>query len=77
MSLLATKKFREGPAARVVSHKQRLFETEPHRDERLDELAKNTAQRGEFIRQLILDELARESGDPTVSAELRRLWVSD
>ena len=31
---------------------------------------KHGLQRGEFIRQLILDELARDSGDPPVSAEL-------
>jgi hypothetical protein len=37
----------------------------------LDELAKkHRLQRGEFIRQLILDELARDSGDPPVSVEL-------
>jgi hypothetical protein len=31
---------------------------------------RNGLQRGEFIRQLILDELARDSGDPPVSPEL-------
>ena len=37
----------------------------------LDDLArKHGLQRGEFIRQLILDELARDSGDPPVSVEL-------
>jgi hypothetical protein len=37
----------------------------------LDELAKkHRLQRGEFIRQLILDELALDSGDPPVSVEL-------
>ena len=37
----------------------------------LDELAKkHRLQRGEFIRQLILDELACDSGDPPVSPEL-------
>ena len=37
----------------------------------LDELAKKHGlQRGEFIRQLILDELACDSGDPPVSPEL-------
>jgi hypothetical protein len=36
-----------------------------------NELArKHGLQRGEFIRQLILDELARDSGDPPVSVEL-------
>src|ERR1700730_4378192 len=39
--------------------------------EQLDALAtKHGLQRSEFIRQLILDELARESGEPTVSPEL-------
>jgi hypothetical protein len=39
--------------------------------DQLDELAKkHRLQRGEFIRQLILDELARDSGDPPVSVEL-------
>ncbi len=42
--------------------------------ERLDDLAKKHGQqRGEFIRQLILDELARESGEPTVSTELMEI----
>jgi hypothetical protein len=42
--------------------------------ERLDDLAKKHGlQRGEFIRQLILDELARESGEPTVSTELTEI----
>jgi hypothetical protein len=42
--------------------------------ERLDNLAKKHGQqRGEFIRQLILDELARESGEPTVSTELTEI----
>ena len=41
--------------------------------ERLDDLAKkNGLQRGEFIRQLILDDLARDSGDLPVSVELGR-----
>jgi hypothetical protein len=31
---------------------------------------KHGLQRGEFIRQLILDELARDAGDPPVSVEL-------
>jgi hypothetical protein len=39
--------------------------------ERLDELVKKHGQqRGEFIRQLILDELARDSGEPAASPEL-------
>ena len=38
---------------------------------RLDELVKKHGQqRGEFIRQLILDELARDSGEPAASPEL-------
>jgi hypothetical protein len=42
--------------------------------ERLDELAKKHGQqRGEFIRKLILDELARDSGEPTVSTELTEI----
>jgi len=37
----------------------------------LDALAKKRGQhRGKFIRQLILDELARDSGEPSVSPEL-------
>ena len=43
----------------------------PREVEDIEELArKHGLQRGEFIRQLILDELARDSGDPPVSAEL-------
>jgi hypothetical protein len=39
--------------------------------DRLDDLArKHGLQRGEFIRQLILDELAHDSGGPPVSVEL-------
>ena len=39
--------------------------------ERLDELVKKHGlPRGEFIRQLILDELVRDSGEPPVSLEL-------
>jgi Ribbon-helix-helix protein, copG family len=39
--------------------------------EDIERLAKKHGlQRGEFIRQLILDELARDSGDPPVSPEL-------
>jgi hypothetical protein len=41
---------------------------------RLDALAKKRGQhRGKFIRQLILDELARESGDPPVSRSWSKL----
>ena len=43
----------------------------PREVEDIERLArKHGLQRGEFIRQLILDELARDSGDPPVSAEL-------
>ena len=43
----------------------------PREVEDIEALArKHGLQRGEFIRQLILDELARDSGDPPVSAEL-------
>jgi hypothetical protein len=40
----------------------------------LDALAKKRGkQRGEFIRRLILDELSRDSGAPTASAELSEI----
>ena len=43
----------------------------PREVEDIERLArKHGLQRGEFIRQLILDELARDSGDPPVSLEL-------
>jgi hypothetical protein len=43
----------------------------PQEVEDIERLArKHGLQRGEFIRQLILDELARDSGDPPVSPEL-------
>ena len=43
----------------------------PREVEDIERLArKHGLQRGEFIRQLILDELARDSGDPPVSVEL-------
>ena len=43
----------------------------PQEVEDIERLArKHRLQRGEFIRQLILDELARDSGDPPVSPEL-------
>ena len=42
--------------------------------ERFDALAKRRGQhRGEFIRRLILDELTRDSGELTASAELSEL----
>jgi hypothetical protein len=53
---------------RMSNVSSRLTRTET---ERLDALAKKHGlQRGEFIRQLILDELACDSGEPTVSPEL-------
>ena len=43
----------------------------PQEVEDIERLAKKHGlQRSEFIRQLILDELARESGEPPVSPEL-------
>jgi hypothetical protein len=43
----------------------------PQEVEDIERLArKHGLQRGEFIRQLILDELARDSGEPPVSPEL-------
>jgi len=43
----------------------------PREVEDIERLAKkHRLQRGEFIRQLILDELACDSGDPPVSPEL-------
>ena len=43
----------------------------PQEVEDIERLAKKHGlQRGEFIRQLILDELARDSGEPPVSPEL-------
>jgi hypothetical protein len=43
----------------------------PREVEDIERLArKHGLQRGEFIRQLILDELACDSGDPPVSPEL-------
>ena len=54
--------------SRMSNVSSRLTNTET---EHLDALAKkNGLQRGEFIRQLILDELARDTGEPPVSAEL-------
>jgi hypothetical protein len=54
--------------SRMSNVSSRLTNTET---EHLDALAKkNGLQRGEFIRQLILDELARDTGEPPVSPEL-------
>jgi Ribbon-helix-helix protein, copG family len=53
---------------RITNVSSKLNQSET---ERLDALAKRHGlQRGEFIRQLILDELARDSGEPNVSPEL-------
>ena len=53
---------------RMSNVSSRLTRTETGR---LDALAKKRGQhRGKFIRQLILDELARDSGEPSVSPEL-------
>jgi hypothetical protein len=42
--------------------------------ERFDALAKRRGQqRGELIRRLILDELSRDGGEPTASAELNEI----
>jgi hypothetical protein len=42
--------------------------------ERFDALARRRGQqRGELIRRLILDELSRDSGEPTASAELSEI----
>jgi hypothetical protein len=46
----------------------------PQEVEDIERLAKKYGpQRSEFIRQLILDELARGSGEPTVSTELTEI----
>lgn len=52
-----------------VSSKLNRSETE-----RFDALAKRRGQqRGELIRRLILDELSRDGGEPTASAELSEI----
>ena len=59
---------RKRESSRLTNVSSKLTRSEA---EHLDELAKKHGlQRGEFIRQLILDELARDSGDPPVSPEL-------
>jgi len=72
MSLLGDEEIsviaRQRESFRLTNVSSKLTRSEA---ERLDDLAKKHGlQRGEFIRQLILDELARDSGDPPVSAEL-------
>src|ERR1019366_2366602 len=72
MSLLGDEEIseiaRQRESFRLTNVSSKLTRSEA---ERLDDLAKKRGlQRGEFIRQLILDELARDSGDPPVSAEL-------
>jgi Ribbon-helix-helix protein, copG family len=64
----AAEKAQNNELSRMSNISSRLTYTET---EQLDALAKKHGlQRSEFIRQLILDELARESGEPTVSPEL-------
>ena len=61
----------EAQSESVIPTHRRHHEAQAARGDDLDELArKHGLQRGEFIRQLILDELARDSGDPPVSPEL-------
>jgi hypothetical protein len=72
MSLLGDEEIceiaRQRESFRLTNVSSKLTRNETHQ---LDDLAKKHGlQRGEFIRQLILDELARDSGDPPVSAEL-------
>jgi hypothetical protein len=72
MSLLGDEKIfetvRRRESFRLTNVSSKLTRSET---ERLDDRAKKHGlQRGEFIRQLILDELARDSGDPPVSTEL-------
>jgi len=72
MSLLGDEEIceivRQRESFRLTNVSSKLTRNETHQ---LDDLAKKHGlQRGEFIRQLILDELARDSGDPPVSSEL-------
>jgi hypothetical protein len=72
MSLLndeaGAERAQERESFRVTNVSSKLNRSEA---ERLDALArKHGLQRGEFIRHLILDELARDSGEPIVSPEL-------
>ena len=64
----AAEKAQNNELSRMSNISSRLTYTET---EQLDALAKKHGlQRSEFIRQLILDELACDSGDPPVSPEL-------
>jgi hypothetical protein len=64
----AAEKAQNNELSRMSNISSRLTYTET---EQLDALAKKHGlQRSEFIRQLILDELARDSGEPIVSPEL-------
>ncbi len=66
-----TERAQKNELSRMTNVSSRLTNTET---DHLDALAKkNGLQRGEFIRKLILDELARESGEPTVSTELTEI----
>ena len=72
MSLLGDEEIceiaRQRESFRLTNVSSKLTRNETHQ---LDDLAKKHGlQRGEFIRQLILDELARDSGDPPVSPVL-------
>jgi hypothetical protein len=72
MSLLGDEeiceKARQRESFRLTNVSSKLTRSETNQ---LDDLAKKHGlQRGEFIRQLILDELVRDSGDPPVSPEL-------
>jgi Ribbon-helix-helix protein, copG family len=75
MSLLGDEEIseiaRQRESFRLTNVSSKLTRSEA---ERLDELAKKHGQqRGEFIRKLILEELARECGEPTVSTELTEI----
>ena len=72
MSLLGDEEIceiaRQRESFRLTNVSSKLTRNETHQ---LDDLArKHGLQRGKFIRRLILDELARDSGDPPVSPEL-------
>ncbi len=63
-----TERAQQRESFRLTNISSKLSQSET---QRLDTLAKKHGQqRGEFIRQLILDEFARDSGSVTVSAEL-------
>jgi hypothetical protein len=72
MSLLGDEEIceiaRQRESFRLTNVSSKLTRNETHQ---LDDLAKKHGlQRGKFIRQLILDELASDSGDPPVNPEL-------